>query len=424
MNGKVFLVQEAINQIESEAGATKPEQIKTAHPWMSMKDVKTISPKAGNVSRGDSAKLAKGGLALPTYHFRCRSTVDVSVESGSYTSLSSVDIKTLPKPIPKPLPKPRPRPKPVAKPKAPPPIKRPATMPKQPKARFPTPPTDKQNAVLFSAMSKAMAKSVAGVTVKNHAGRQAIQRLFKDKYKMDTPIHAGRDLVVNKKNVGYLGQMQWHQGRMALDKDIAADLTSAMKRAARGGASSIANEERQALSTFIHEEIHNHTRGGREFYRRGFGQGAAAFDNVRAVEEATTEILAKRITRDIVRQEALPASIPTVKFVPGQRRVVRNRLSPQFAEDQGKWKASGSYSKQVSEVFQAVSDNTKLAPAQVRDAVESAALKFRTQATALPSKQFGEVGAREYVKNFVDQIPDISAAQRKAVLKQVKRLRL
>lgn len=78
MNGKIFLVQQAVTQIERVSGITDPDKIKKLHPWMSMDKLLGISPKAGHVSDKDSKALADVGLSLPTYHFRCRSTVDVS----------------------------------------------------------------------------------------------------------------------------------------------------------------------------------------------------------------------------------------------------------------------------------------------------------------------------------------------------------
>lgn len=78
MNGKVFEVKDAEAQLKRTAAATTPEGVKQAHPWLSLVKVQAIKGSKG---------LAKAGLALPPYHFRCRSTVDVSVESMSFESL-------------------------------------------------------------------------------------------------------------------------------------------------------------------------------------------------------------------------------------------------------------------------------------------------------------------------------------------------
>lgn len=82
MNGKVFTVKDANDQIARTAAAKTPADVKSAHPWLSVGKVRGIAKKGG--TKG----LVKAGLALPPYHFRCRSTVDVAVESMSFDSLA------------------------------------------------------------------------------------------------------------------------------------------------------------------------------------------------------------------------------------------------------------------------------------------------------------------------------------------------
>lgn len=77
MNGKVFEVRDAEDHIEKLSGATDPDFVKKNHPWLSMKELQKVSSGPGHKSESDSAKLARAGLPLPPYHFRCRSTVDV-----------------------------------------------------------------------------------------------------------------------------------------------------------------------------------------------------------------------------------------------------------------------------------------------------------------------------------------------------------
>lgn len=81
MNGQVFQVSDANDQIERTAAAKNPAQVKEAHPWLSVREIKSIYDKGGNKG------LAEAGLSLPPYHFRCRSTVDVSFESMSFDAL-------------------------------------------------------------------------------------------------------------------------------------------------------------------------------------------------------------------------------------------------------------------------------------------------------------------------------------------------
>lgn len=77
MNGKTFLVSEGVKQVDVDAGVTDPDEMKRVHPWMSLAEIKELSKGPGDVSRADSKSLAESGLALPPYHFRCRTTVDV-----------------------------------------------------------------------------------------------------------------------------------------------------------------------------------------------------------------------------------------------------------------------------------------------------------------------------------------------------------
>jgi hypothetical protein len=122
MNGKVFTIREGASLIAKVSGATNPDQVKEAHPWVSTTEAKRIG------SGGERA-LAKAGLSLPPYHFRCRSTVDISTESVSFGSLSKaemIDVPSRKQPTRQNTPKNR---KPTSKPKQSKPTKRPATLP-------------------------------------------------------------------------------------------------------------------------------------------------------------------------------------------------------------------------------------------------------------------------------------------------------
>lgn len=122
MNGQVFSVPEGVRQIESVSGATDPSQVKAAHPWLSFSKIKGTS--------GGARGLARAGLALPPYHFRCRTTIDVSTESMSFSALKSEENVTIPErkvPTRSNTPK---NPKPTSKPSAAKPLQRPATIPR------------------------------------------------------------------------------------------------------------------------------------------------------------------------------------------------------------------------------------------------------------------------------------------------------
>lgn len=80
MNGKVFKVSDAEAQIEASAAAKTPAELRSVHPWLKADEIKKIG-------EGGTKALAEAGLALPPYHFRCRSTVDVAVGSMDYDDL-------------------------------------------------------------------------------------------------------------------------------------------------------------------------------------------------------------------------------------------------------------------------------------------------------------------------------------------------
>jgi hypothetical protein len=78
IEGKTFTIQQGLNQIEQEFEAKSKDDIKAVHPW----------PRSAKAVEGKSSKeLADAGMSLPPYHFRCRCTVDVSDEIGSYEQL-------------------------------------------------------------------------------------------------------------------------------------------------------------------------------------------------------------------------------------------------------------------------------------------------------------------------------------------------
>lgn len=81
INGTVFAVQDGMDQLSRVRAAKTPDELRAAHPWMSAKE-------AGKIKGKGSKAMAKAGLALPPYHFRCRTTVDVASESTSYADLA------------------------------------------------------------------------------------------------------------------------------------------------------------------------------------------------------------------------------------------------------------------------------------------------------------------------------------------------
>lgn len=77
VDGKRFTIGAGTTQIERQMSAQSPADLRALHPWLPLAEILKISPVAGHVSAADSRALASRGLALPPFHFRCRTTVDV-----------------------------------------------------------------------------------------------------------------------------------------------------------------------------------------------------------------------------------------------------------------------------------------------------------------------------------------------------------
>jgi hypothetical protein len=80
LNGMTFQVADAGAQLEKLGKAQTPEQFKAIKPWLSVDRIASLA------ARGPGA-LSKAGQMFPPFHFRCRTTVDVSTESLSFSAL-------------------------------------------------------------------------------------------------------------------------------------------------------------------------------------------------------------------------------------------------------------------------------------------------------------------------------------------------
>jgi hypothetical protein len=89
LNGKTFQVADGAAQMVADMAAKTPSALKEAHPWLTIDEIKVISPKAGDVGPADALALSEAGLALPPYHFHCRTVVDISIGIGSYADLAA-----------------------------------------------------------------------------------------------------------------------------------------------------------------------------------------------------------------------------------------------------------------------------------------------------------------------------------------------
>ena len=85
LNGKSFSVEQGVSQMEAVLAADDKEGVKSAHPWLSFKQLKGISSTPGKLTGkaglSDSEALSNAGVSLPPFHFRCRCSIDIAEES-------------------------------------------------------------------------------------------------------------------------------------------------------------------------------------------------------------------------------------------------------------------------------------------------------------------------------------------------------
>jgi|GEM_PF-5377079 len=89
LDGRVFTVEQGMEVMEQELQARTPEAVMRAHPFIpggagGLSMLQLLAPTPGRGPARESASLADANIAMPPLHFRCRCTVDVSVEAGSW----------------------------------------------------------------------------------------------------------------------------------------------------------------------------------------------------------------------------------------------------------------------------------------------------------------------------------------------------
>jgi hypothetical protein len=76
MDGKIFLVEDAVRQMERELAAKTPEALAKAHPWPTIRTLLAISLRPGDVGPADSKRLVEAGIVSPPLHPVCRCTIE------------------------------------------------------------------------------------------------------------------------------------------------------------------------------------------------------------------------------------------------------------------------------------------------------------------------------------------------------------
>ncbi len=85
LNGRIIAVSKLVQQRDNLMNAKSPEETKKIAPWLSKKDI------AIKVKGIETSKLPKG-VALPPYHFRCRTRTVVAYENELNTNIAEAGL--------------------------------------------------------------------------------------------------------------------------------------------------------------------------------------------------------------------------------------------------------------------------------------------------------------------------------------------
>lgn len=269
MDGKVFTVGDAAGLMDKELKAKDPGQVKRIHPWSKLKGLTAVSGP-GRKGHG-AAALVSGGHHLPPFHFRCRCTVDVSEDAGSWDALKPGETPVGNVPAPEGVKVPG---KPGALP-----LRTPTPLPT---SSHPAEPTGKFNqAALAEAFKKGGPRKGWAVPQQQEIRRQ-LNALGKDLglHNMDVALKlAGADkfgVHPGLRKMGAEGVHRW-------DGTIQST-GNAVSRAQEFLAGVVDFNTASGFKVFVHEMMHGHSPlGGSSAY-----QGKAI-----GLEEATTEIAAR-----------------------------------------------------------------------------------------------------------------------------------
>lgn len=347
MDGKVFTVQQGAQQMQQEfAIAEIPGQspgeyrdaVKAVHPWI--QDSNRGMEKLNNIGSGlpgkqgpaDSQAYAEAGLSLPPYHYRCRCTVDVSTEAGSWESFGAESV-----PIPTP---------PGVKP------------PTKPFPPFKTHPTKPVNAFSAKRLSDALNRKVKTTAGKAKAGiaitpqaqiaaRQELNGLLaeyglvsKDAIRGVDDAIAMLEIMEPAEMAEALGYHTW-KGSIAIrstsiDEAINV-LDGKVKPAVAGSMDALRNQNRlHGMKTLVHEGVHGHSG----IMPLGY-QGAGV-----AIEEGMVELTSQRIMTEkfgFLWQEVRPSDYK--EFV----EAIADTVEASFKKVLGRRKAWKTYTEKFVE---------------------------------------------------------------------------
>jgi SPP1 gp7 family putative phage head morphogenesis protein len=421
MNGQVHEVKNGIANIEQATPAAPLPWMyegKNANgdPILYHKDPSGNRHTVANVDRsgagnvGDTGKfsntmstaqLQNAGIDTPPFHGNCRTTMKAVLDGGGVVT--------------------GPAPKPTA-PAAPKPTRAP---------RAPRTPTPLQAHVWARNVGDGMNSFVAGdgtgAAAKRGATkvRKGTRELLKKNYgltaRKNIASGAGENTMVvhpdtHPRMAKALATHSW-DGTITYRRTVARNANNSIADLARrkdktvaqvfradetgqlrGSAPSTLSTEHSGLRTLVHEEIHGTSRAGWMTYQ-GFGIG---------MEEASTEILARRVMRDMLgfTQRAtgrVPFSMPQV----------RRTLSGELRTFGGK----GSYGNFINPLVEEIA--AVLPTAEVEAAGFSEALARRIERACIASRQGNIIRTPTgHIKRFVSKL-ELTPEQEKKLLKRL-----
>ena len=298
MDGKTFTTTQGVGVMAGELGSD-PGAVQEAHPWLTSEKLEEMGIKRGEGSMEDSAALAEGGFAMPPFHFRCRCTIDVSQEAGSWDPAEG-ELPQGEDVLPPELQPEEPPPPPV--------IAEGVVPPEFPElAKSPVTPTTYFNETKFK---DAFRKLKIPTAMKGNNSlvreefaieiRREMNALVAAEKLVNTDIGKhGRTLLAMARGGG--GFHTNYSGRIAMGKDCFKSLKGMSKKGVkldRTAAKKLTRDEAWSMKVLLHETIHGCTSDKFAAYH-GVTPGAATsrIGKVigRVIEESTTEVVTKFI---------------------------------------------------------------------------------------------------------------------------------
>jgi hypothetical protein len=327
LDGKEFTVSTGMAQMNQVMAATTPEGVKSAQPFVTTGRVKELTGgRMGRVSPRGTGKLAKAGVVMPPYHFRCRCNVDVT-ESA------------LRLPTPRPV-----------------------------RPRIHLTPIAEQWDALWGQENMGAIRKPLDKFMKTHFGFTKVSKRSRNPG-MKAVDFKGDVLQVESRS-GYLGIHGW-DSRIGINKHNAGNISDDLKNILAGKGDKLSKGVESGAHTLFHEVIHGYNKMSRPANR----------DGANAIVEAVTELSSRKVVRSLLGVEGSWGfeegfGIARPAWRSGHRGVV-------LFEDKG------YYNNAIEKVLEIVQTRTGWTGAETITAVEEASLAMmKKQTVAKTNEQF------------------------------------